>query len=88
MPVLGQRKSAMIGSNNIKKDPMYALAKEFTDVTKSILNESGVDIYSNPTVALNVASSKEALKDFYVNESAPECDLQDMDERAVHEDVM
>ena len=88
MPVLGQRKSAMIGSNNIKKDPMYALAKEFTDVTKSILNESGVDIYSNPTVALNVASSKEALKDFYVNESAPECDLQDMDDRAVHEAEM
>lgn len=88
MPVLGQRKSAMIGSNNIKKDPMYALAKEFTDVTKSILNESGVDLYSNPTVALNVASSKEALRDFYVNESAPEIDLQDMDEREVHEAEM
>lgn len=88
MPVLGQRKSAMIGSTGITKDPMYALAKEFTDVTKSILNESGVDIYSNPAAAMNVVSAKEAIKDFYVNESAPECDIADMDDRAIHEEEM
>lgn len=88
MPVLGQRKSAMIGRSNITRDPMYGLAKQFTEVTQSILNESGVDIYANPTVAMNVASSREALKEFYINESAPECDLQDMDERTMHEEEM
>ena len=88
MPVLGQRKSAMIGRSNITRDPMYGLAKQFTEVTQSILNESGVDIYANPTVAMNVASSREALKEFYINESAPECDLQDMYEREIHEEEM
>lgn len=87
MPVLGQRKSAMIGSN-ITRDPMYALAKEFTNVAKSILNESAVDIYAQPTVALSVASSREALKDFYISESAPDCDLQDMETREIHEEEM
>ena len=80
MPVLGQRKSAMIGSRSITKDPMYALAKEFTDVAHNILNESGVDLYANPTAAMNVNAASEALKDFYVNESAPDCDLEDMDD--------
>ena len=88
MPVLGQRKSAMIGSTGITKDPMYALAKQFTDVAHNIMNESGVDVYANPTVAMNVSAASDALKDFYVNESAPECDLQDMDERAMHEAEM
>lgn len=84
MPVLGTRKSGVIGATNLTKDPMYALAKEFTSVTNSILNESGVDIYANPTTALNIAASREALKDFYVNESAPEIDLQDVDDREAH----
>lgn len=84
MPIVGTRKSAMIGANNIARDPMYALAKQFTEVTSSILNESGVDIYANPTTALNIASSREALKEFYVQESAPEMDLQDMYEREAH----
>lgn len=88
MPVLGQRKNSVIGSRSITNDPMYGLAKEFTDVTKSILNEAGIDIYSNPTVALNVPSSREALKDFYINESAPECDLKDMYAREIHEEEM
>lgn len=88
MPVLGQRKSAMVGKRSITNNPMYALAKQFTDVTKSILNESGVDIYTSPTAALNIASSREALKDFYISESAPDCDLQDMEAREIHEEEM
>ena len=88
MPILGQTKSAMIGSRSITKDPMYALAKEFTDVAHNILNESGVDLYANPTAAMNVNAASEALKDFYVNESAPDCDLEDMDDRAMHEAEM
>lgn len=84
MPILGQRKSATIGAKNIVKDPMYALAKEFNEVTKSILNESGVDLYANPAAALNVNSSIDALRDFYVNESAPEIDIQDMYDHETH----
>lgn len=88
MPVLGQRRNAMVGGSRIEKDPMYPLAKQFTEVTGSILNESGVDIYTNPTTALNVPASREALKEFYVNESAPECDFEDMYDREIHEEEM
>lgn len=88
MPVLGQRKNAMIGGSRVSKDPMYALAKQFTEVTNSILNESGVDLYGNPAQALNIPASRDALKEFYVNESAPECDFEDMEDREIHEEEM
>lgn len=84
MPVLGERKSGMIGAKNISRDPMYALAKQFTEVAQSILNESGVDMYSNPAAAMNMPASREAIKEFYVNESAPEMDLQDIEDREEH----
>ena len=77
MPVLGERKSGVIGSSSVQRDPMYALAKEFTDVAKSIVNESGIDLYSNPSSALNMPASREALKEFYVNESAPDIEFED-----------
>lgn len=76
MPVLGERKSGVIGSSSVNRDPMYALAKEFTDVAKHIVNESGIDIYTNPAAALNMPGSREALKEFYVNESAPDIDFE------------
>lgn len=88
MPVVGQRKSGLIGSSNYTIDPMYPLAKQFTDLAKSILNESGVDIYSNAPSALNIAASKDALKDFYISESAPDIDIADMEAREIHEEEM
>lgn len=85
MPVLGQRKSGVIGASNMQKDPMYALAKEFTQVAQGIVNESGIDIYSNLSSALNMPGSREALKEFYVNESAPEEEFEgDMNLREEH----
>lgn len=84
MPVLGERKSGMIGSANITRDPMYPLAKQFTEVAQSILNEGGVDIYSAPHVAMNMAASREAIKEFYINESAPEMDIADVYDRESH----
>lgn len=84
MPVLGERRSGMIGGNNITKDPLYPLAKQFTEVAQSILNESGVDMYSSPATALNMPASREAIKEFYVNESAPSMDIEDIDDREVH----
>lgn len=84
MPVLGERKRGIIGASNITKDPMYPLAKQFTEVAQSILNESGADIYSAPTTALNMPSSRTALKEFYVNESAPDIDITDIDDQEMH----
>lgn len=88
MPVLGERKNGIIGSRNMTKDPLYPLAKQFTEVTQTLLNESGVDIYSNPATALNMPASREALKEFYVNESAPEMDIADVDDRELHIEEM
>lgn len=88
MPVLGQRKQSIIGTRNIQNDKMYPLAKEYTDLAKSILNEGGTDIYSNISTALNLTSTDEALREFYVQNSAPSCDIEDMNEREIHEEYM
>lgn len=84
MPVLGERKNGTIGMRNINRDPMYQLAKQFTEVVQGVLNESGVDVYSAPHTAMNIPASREAIKEFYVNESAPEMDLQDIEDREAH----
>lgn len=84
MPVLGERKRGILGSSNITNDPMYPLAKQFTQVARDILNESGADIYSSPSQAMNIAASREAIKDFYINESAPEMDIEDVDAKDMH----
>ena len=84
MPVLGERKRGIIGASNITKDPMQPLAKQFTEVAQSIMIESGADIYSAPTTALNLPASREALKEFYVNESAPEMDIDNIDDKEMH----
>lgn len=87
MPILGERKTT-IGASRITKDRMYPLAKQFTELSRSILQESGVDIYAAPATAMNIPASKDALKDFYISESALEMDFEDMDDREIHEEEM
>ena len=84
MPVLGERKRGILGSSNITNDPMYPLAKQFTQVARDILNESGADIYSSPAQAMNMPASKEAIKEFYISESAPDMDIEDVNARDMH----
>lgn len=56
--------------NGFVLSEMAPLASEFANVSRNILNESGIDIFQNPTTVLHQQSSREALRDLFVNESA------------------
>lgn len=67
MPTVGTRKTSTMG--NFEKNPMYAYARSFSDVSKNILTESKVDYASEPAKAVSMQSTKDALKDFFVENS-------------------
>jgi len=59
MSIVGTRKT--VRANGYSKDPMHAMAKEFAEKSRGILNESGLDIFSEASkVAMN-ESTKETL---------------------------
>ena len=68
MPTVGTRRNPSMG--NFTKDPMYEYAASFSDVTKRILNEGYVDYSVEPTKAAMMPTTVDALKEFYVDNSA------------------
>lgn len=70
MASVGQRKSSASMSAGYYMEEMAPLATEFKNVISNVLSETGVDIYTNPVGALNIQTSREALRDLFVNESA------------------
>ena len=66
MPVVGQRKSAQSIGQAYYKDPLYQFAKAFKNTTDSVLNESGLSYIDEPNRVLRQASTKEALKQFFL----------------------
>lgn len=65
MPVVGTRPSKQTG-NSYVRDALYPFAQEFKKVTDGIVNESGIDLFSEPQRAYRRASSKEAMRRFFV----------------------
>ena len=70
MATVGNRHSSANISAGYSMREMMPLAKELSDVAHDILNESGIDIYTNPYGALNLKSTRDTLCDMFVNESA------------------
>lgn len=70
MPVIGTRASSVTMGRGYQKDPMRKLASAFKDLASGILNESGVDLFNEPKKASMISSSNEALKNFFVENSA------------------
>lgn len=66
MPVVGERPNKQIGTGSRNQSPLYAYAKAFKETADSIINESGYDIFDEPNRVLRGASSKEAMKRFFV----------------------
>lgn len=87
MPAVGTRKSARIGSGNINKDPNTALMTRFRDVAQNVLRESGFDLFGDPYRTTTTRSSREALKNFFIEESYDRNDrtLTDEDIQDHHE---
>lgn len=65
MPIVGTRESKSIG-NSYFKDPLYAYAKAFKETADSIMNESSIDIFTEPQKVYRGRASEEAMRAFYL----------------------
>ena len=72
MPIVGERINTKVVGNSYSRDPMYSYAKAFKECAESILNESGLDIFDEPKRVYRSASSQEAMKRFFVENSYDE----------------
>lgn len=85
MPVVGNKQSATVGGG-IFKDPIYKLAKAFTEVADNIRLQEQLDIFSEATkVAMN-GSSSDALKSFFMENSC--ADELEPEELELHHEMM
>ncbi len=69
MPIIGDRKNSKLGKG-YAKDPIAKLTAAFIETAQSILNESGMDVFSEGSKALMMSTSTEALRNFFVEGSA------------------
>lgn len=67
MPVVGERTRRM-GSGYIN-DPIAEFAKTFRDVATGIIQESGVDLFTEPSKAMLLEGSNDSLMNFFIEES-------------------
>ena len=70
MPVVGNRNSTVGMGRGYANDPIKKFATAYQECVKDILNESGVDMFSEPSKALMIGQSNEALKNFFVEGQA------------------
>lgn len=71
MPVVGlEYKNKKKNNKAYMMEPMYGLSKAFLECANNILNESSVDIFTDPRVAYQRLSSNDALKNFFIEQSA------------------
>ena len=72
MPIVGQRTDVKTVGSSYSRDPMYSYAKAFKETAQSILDESGLDIFDEPKRVYRSATSNEAMKRFFVENSYDE----------------
>ena len=68
MPIGGIRPKKTMGTS-YEKDKLYQFAKSYCESAQDILNEDRIDLFEEPKKALRFASSKAALKRFFVENS-------------------
>jgi hypothetical protein len=67
MPIAGTRQKRVGG--NYEMDPMYSYAQSFANCQRNILAESAIDVYDEPRKAYRMEGTKEALRNFFVENS-------------------
>ena len=70
MPTVGTRPQPMVAGKGYMQDPMARFASAFNKVTKDILNETGFDVFQEGAKVLNNRASDEAMRTFFVEQSA------------------
>lgn len=78
MPVIGNRKSTVSMGNGYMNNATLAFAESFKECAKDIASE-GVDLFYEPHKALQFASTRKALKDFYCENSYDETEFEKVD---------
>lgn len=78
MPIVGNRRSASTMGNGYAFDSINSFAESFVETAKDILNE-GVDLFTEPQKALNVRSTRDALKSFFVENCCDHNEFQKTD---------
>lgn len=68
MPVVGTRKTEL--GNGYSKDPMQKYAAFFREMTQNILNENGVDVFTQPSRTMMMEETNQTMRDFFVENSA------------------
>ena len=86
MPVIGDRKTVEIGKGYMK-DPISQFAASFKDMARNLLTESGTDLFTEPSKAMMVETSNQALREFFVENSADRNSM-DADEYEDHIEMM
>ena len=69
MPTVGNRRSTATMGNGYRRDPITSFAESFRQCAKDISNESGIDLFMEPTKALQIGSARSALKNFFVEDA-------------------
>ena len=80
--IIGEAKVSRM-SDGYQYDPMHAFAEEYVNIANGILSE-GADIYTDTKRALLMSSTNEALKNFFVENSA---DLSGMTAEEVEDHI-
>lgn len=84
---------AIVGTRNVRvgqgyaRDPLYEFASSFRDVARSLMQESGVDIFSEPAKTLVLESADDTMENFFVDDSYDE-DSMDAEEVEDHIEMM
>ena len=68
MPCVGERKNPNT-MGNFAKDPMYKFAAAFCDTQNTIMKEASVDYSADPARATAFPEARQALKEFYLENS-------------------
>lgn len=63
--VVGTRKSTIDLGRGYAKDPLAKYAAAFNETAQEILNEHGVDLYSEPSKAMMYGAPKEIMRNFF-----------------------
>lgn len=74
--VVGNRKSTVNAGRGYNRDPLAKYAAAFNETVQDILNEHGVDLYSEPSKAMMYNAPKEMLKEFFLNETNADMSAQ------------
>lgn len=89
MPIMGNSNNNTLMGNSYRKNPLHAYAKAFSEAADLILKESGFDIFEDPHKVLRRGASKEAMKEFFVensfdpnNTTLDSADIDDIQEMA------